>query len=74
MATGAELWNGNRERFRYLFNREESILLWAWTSHHKYRTRYLAARADSGNAHLEFVRLSTPDQADELVRRAAARA
>jgi adenylate kinase family enzyme len=73
MVTGAELWNGNRERFRYLFNREESILIWAWTSHHKYRARYLAAQADSRNAHLEFIRVSTPDEAGALVRRAAAR-
>lgn len=74
MVTGAELWNGNRERLRYLFNRDESILLWAWTSHHKYRERYLAAQADPGNARLEFVRLSTPGEAEALVRRAGARA
>lgn len=74
MVTGAELWNGNRERFRYLLNREESILIWAWTSHHKYRSRYLSAQADPRNAHLEFIRVTTPDQAEALVSRAAARA
>lgn len=73
MATGTELWNGNRERFRYLFNRGESIIAWAWTSHHKYRTRYLAAQDDPGNAHLSFIRIGTPRQAEALVRQASAR-
>ena len=73
MVTGAELWNGNRERFRYLFNREESIILWAWTSHHKYRARYLAAEADERNSHLEFIRVRTPAEAEALVRRAGPR-
>lgn len=74
MVTGAELWNGNRERFGYLFKRDESILLWAWTSHHKYRARYLEAQADPANAHLEFVRVSTPGEAEALLARAAAQA
>ncbi len=74
MATRAELWNGNREEWRFLFNREESILAWAWTSHHTYRQRYLSAQADPANGHLEFIRLRTPDQAEALVRDVAGRA
>ena len=74
MATRAELWNGNREDWRFLFNREESILAWAWTSHHKYRERYLSAQGDPANAHLTFIRLRTPDQAEALIRDVAARA
>jgi adenylate kinase family enzyme len=74
MVTGAELWNGNRERLRYLFNREESILIWAWTSHHEYRARYRAAQADPRYAHLAFARVSTSGEAEALIRRAAARA
>jgi adenylate kinase family enzyme len=33
--TGAELWNGNRERWRNMFDRrpEENVMLWAWTRH-----------------------------------------
>jgi len=73
MATGAELWNGNRERWRFLFNREESILAWAWTSHHGYREKYLSAQADPANGRLDFIRLGTPDQAEALVRDAARR-
>jgi adenylate kinase family enzyme len=74
MATRAELWNGNREEWRFLFNREESILAWAWTSHHKYRERYLRAQADPANGHLTFTRLRTPGQAAALVSDLAARA
>ena len=37
-----ELWNGNRERWRGLVSRkpEESIILWAWTSHARRRREY----------------------------------
>jgi len=71
MATGAELWNGNRERWRYLFNRDESIILFAWTHHGRYRDRYLAARDDPANAHLSFVRVRTPAETAALLRDAA---
>jgi len=69
MATGAELWNGNRERWRYLFRREESILLYAWTNHRRVRARYESARSDPANAHLTFVRLRTPDETAALLHR-----
>src|SRR5262249_6157456 len=59
MATKAELWNGNREQVRFLFNREESIVLYAWTSHHKHRDGYQAAQQDPANADLRFIRLRT---------------
>jgi adenylate kinase family enzyme len=62
MATGTELWNGNRERWRYLFRREESILLYAWTNHRRIRARYESAQANPENAHLTFVRLRTPEE------------
>jgi len=68
MATKEELWNGNRERWRYLFRREESVILYAWMSHAKYRARYFAAQADPANAHLSFVRLRTAAEAAVLIR------
>jgi adenylate kinase family enzyme len=71
MATGTELWNGNRERWRYLFRREESILLYAWTNHHKLRARYESAQADPENAHLAFVRLRSPEETAALLRELA---
>jgi adenylate kinase family enzyme len=59
MATGAELWNGNRERWQNLFrlDPQESILIWAWTRHASYRERYLGAMADPANSRLTFIRL-----------------
>jgi adenylate kinase family enzyme len=68
MATKEELWNGNQERWRYLFRREESIILYAWTNHRKNWARYLAARADPANAHLTFLRLCTPAEMAVLMR------
>jgi adenylate kinase family enzyme len=68
MATGQELWNGNRERWRYLFQREESILLYAWTNHHRLQARYESALTDPENAHLTFVRLRAPEETAALLR------
>ena len=74
MATGAELWNGNRERWQNLFrlDPEESILAWAWTRHAAYRERYSAAQADPANAHLRFIRVRTAADAADLISAAAA--
>jgi len=67
MATGAELWNGNRESFRFLFSKDESIVRWAWTQHEKYRVRYRRAAEDPANAHLTFVRVTSRADAARLV-------
>jgi adenylate kinase family enzyme len=69
-----ELWNGNRESWTALFRAdpEESILRWAWTRHAHTRERYLRSQADPVNAHLEFVRLTTPAQVADFVRQARA--
>jgi adenylate kinase family enzyme len=70
MATGAQLWNGNRERWQNLFrlDPQESILVWAWTKHAAYRERYLAAEKDPANASLVFVRLRSRKEAAALLR------
>jgi adenylate kinase family enzyme len=68
MASGMELWNGNRERWRHLFRREESILLYAWTNHGRLRTTYESAQADPEHAHLRFVRLRTSEETAALMR------
>jgi adenylate kinase family enzyme len=73
MATGAELWNGNRERWSYLFRPEESVLLYAWISHRKLRDRYLTAQSEPENAHLTFVRLRTADETTALLREIGSR-
>ncbi|GAA4950046.1 hypothetical protein GCM10023334_064110 [Nonomuraea thailandensis] len=67
MATGAELWNGNRESFRFLFTKDESIVRWAWTRHDHYRERYRQAAADPGNEHLTFVRIASRADAERLL-------
>jgi adenylate kinase family enzyme len=71
MATGAVLWNGNREPWSNLFrlDPEESILRWAWTQHRKYQERYLRDIADPALARLQFVRLRSRAEADEFARR-----
>ena len=68
MATGAELWNGNREHWRHLFRREESILLYAWTNHGRLRAGYESAQRDPEYTHLTFVRLRTPGETAALLR------
>jgi adenylate kinase family enzyme len=69
-----ELWNGNRERWGNLLTADpqESVIAWAWTSHHKNRQRYERAMADPANAHLTFIRLRTPGDAAALIGRARA--
>jgi adenylate kinase family enzyme len=68
MATGAELWNGNRESFRFLLDKDESIIRFAWQQHAVYRERYRRAAADPANAHLDFVRVASRADAERLAR------
>jgi adenylate kinase family enzyme len=69
MATREELWNGNTEPWRDLFrlDPEQSILRWAWTQHDKYVGRYGAAIHDPANAHLTFIRLTSPAEVARFV-------
>jgi adenylate kinase family enzyme len=64
VAGRAELWNGNRERWRNVLTWDpaESVISWAWHNHGKKRERYTAAAADPAHAHLRFVRLRSPSQ------------
>ncbi|MEV4579128.1 hypothetical protein AB0K16_38355 [Nonomuraea jabiensis] len=66
MATGAELWNGNRESFRFLLDKDESIIRFAWKQHAVYRERYRRAAADPANAHLDFVRVASRADLERL--------
>jgi adenylate kinase family enzyme len=64
-----ELWNGNREQFRNFVKpqKEDNLLVWAWTRYDGYRTRYLDAMQDPEFAHIEFVQLrSRPEVAKWL--------
>jgi adenylate kinase family enzyme len=68
MASGEELWNANRERWRTLLDPDESIIAWAWTQHAKYHRRYAAAAADPAYGHLTFVRLGSRAEIDRFLR------
>jgi adenylate kinase family enzyme len=73
VAGRAELWNGNRERWRNLFtwDPEESVISWAWHKHGPQRERYAAAMADPANGHLRFVRLTSPAAVRRFLRSCA---
>lgn len=61
-----ELWNGNREPMRNVLSWDpyKSIIRWAWTQHEKYQERFSAAMASPALAHINFVRLSSHEQAE----------
>jgi adenylate kinase family enzyme len=61
-----ELWNGNRERWRFLFSMDpaKSIIVWAWTQHRAYRNRYSTAMSDPALVHLTFLRLRSGSEAE----------
>src|SRR5690606_28069549 len=68
MVTGAELWNGNRERFRFLLSKDESILRWAWRKHAEYQEIYAKAAADPAYGHLRFVCVTSYEELDPLLK------
>jgi len=74
LARREELWNGNRERLRYLFKLrpEENIILWAWTTHGQRRESFDAAGADPANAHITWVRITSDRERAAWVDRVAA--
>jgi hypothetical protein len=63
------LWNGNRERVRNLWalDPHESIIVWAFTQHRKYRDRYESAMSAPRYAHLQFIRLRSRSDIDAWV-------
>jgi adenylate kinase family enzyme len=71
-----ELWNGNRERWRNFFSLdpEQSVIVWGWRKHADYRARYLTASHDPANAHLTFIRLTSPRAVRRFLAEARARA
>ena len=65
----AELWNGNRESLGNFFtlDPERSILVWAWTHHESYRSRYQEAMDGGTWPGVSFVRLTTPGAVTRFV-------
>jgi hypothetical protein len=62
VASGTELWNGNRERWRNLFclDPQESVIVWAWQHYQVYQARYGAARRDPAYQYLTFLTVTSP--------------
>lgn len=67
--TQEELWpgTGNRESFRQLFSRS-SIVWWTITTHAQNRKRYESLSQDPQYAHIRFLRLHNPDEAEAFLR------
>jgi adenylate kinase family enzyme len=68
-----ELWNGNREQWRFIFTLDPqySVIAWAWTQHDTYHRRYEEATADPAWSHLRFVRLRSNHDSRALLRETA---
>lgn len=64
-ATGEELWNGNRERWKNLlkWDPEENIVRWSWTRFGSTRAKYAGRIVDPRWAHLEVCRLTSVREA-----------
>jgi adenylate kinase family enzyme len=60
VATGEELWAGNRERVATALLSRESILLWALKTYRRYRREYPVLLGQPEYAHLSLVRLRSP--------------
>lgn len=67
-----ELWNGNREHWRDLLSRdpERNIILWAWQSHPKHRSRFGDFAEGKFWAHADVQRLTTPAEVRDFLERA----
>lgn len=67
--TGRELWNGNRERWGDVLSRDpaRSVIVFAWQSHLRNRSRYLAAQSDPAYRNLTFVRLRSRREIAEFL-------
>jgi hypothetical protein len=70
VAGRAELWNGNRERWRNVFtwDRNESVISWGWHSYGSNRVRYASAMADPALGHVLFVRLTSAGAVRRFLR------
>lgn len=68
--TKEELWpgTGNKESFRQSFLSKDSIILWSIQNFWKIRKRCLLAMEDEKYAHIEFIRLTSPADAERYLR------
>ncbi len=62
-----ELWNGNRESLRSIFGRN-SIVWYAFTSHRRHRSKYLALLDGGEFEHLTVYRFNRPQEASRWLQ------
>lgn len=67
--TQQELWpdTGNRESFRRAFFSRESVLLWTIKTWRSNRVRYIADMENPKYAHIRFVRITSRQDAENLI-------
>ena len=66
--TGAELWNGNRDRFTTQFFSRESLFVWALKTYWRRQRELPELLARPEHAHLRLVRLVSPGAARRWLR------
>jgi hypothetical protein len=52
------------------WDKDESVIAWAWQTYDALRERYQAAITDPANSHLRFVRLTSPAAVRRFLREA----
>ena len=62
-----KLWNDNKESLTMMLSRD-SILLWAITSHPRYRREYAQLMSDLEYAHVQFLRHRSTRETEEWLR------
>lgn len=67
--TQKRLWpnSNNRESFKISFMSKDSIILWMISHHAKNRKKYLAMMNGTRYQHIQFIRLTSPKQAEKFL-------
>ena len=69
VASGEELWNGNRERWWFLLDPrpKNNVVAWSMATYGAYRRQYGAALASPDWSHLERTRLRSPGDVEAFL-------
>ncbi|KXI24536.1 hypothetical protein [Photobacterium sanguinicancri] len=67
-----ELWpnSGNKESFKTLLTRKNSILLWTIKTHSSNTQRYQKVINDKQYSHIQFIRITSPTEAKRFIANA----
>ena len=65
--TREQLWHGNRESFAKAFLSRESILLWSLSTYSKNVRKYTQLRSEGAFAHINWVVISKPSEAERFL-------